>query len=871
MVVGGSERSCFIRGSTSAIDSVLFSIQGSTLAIGMPYETQTLNISLSNTGHTGLPFGFFDYRTYASQAGAVGNRLQNMGTYTRHQNLPVRGILRRRPLGNTSQPSSSNPVIDFLLIGGFNQVGREAYNNKIVSGIFNSPTANAANSGQYSMLIQNPHFSANNAYNLLYYPDCEKVLGDCCAEYVNSNDRDEIICIGGRTNENDTALAHDTPAVLVFDPTSNAATWDYEKYPRMPHPRWSAASVLIKDLVRNGETEPCDRIFIIGGRNREGFVAEVDVFNLKHNEWETEENGYKSWKGLDQGELENYTPSGGGGTTIIIQGGGGDGIQSVKAGEGISVSGDRRNPTLSANVQEIVDRIIQDEAFKTEIAHKITENSNFQALIAGTIMNHSGFQQIIAESLLSNSEFKQSIVDAVIASSEMIGSIAAALAYHSAFLNNVAQTILGDQAFVNQVVDAVINNASLVSQIVNCMSEDETFISTILGRLTSNPSFVETIVNLMLESADFQNNIAQKIINSQAFVDVVKNSIIADANFKNEIIENILNNADFKQEVILALTQSSSLIQSLSDTILSNSTFITGIANEILHNETVLNQIIHDVVHNDFLISNIVESIVEHPKLLASITNEIINNETLIGEMINQVVHSQTLYDQIIASVLTSQTFVHSVTNQIVNNETIVHKITQEVTTNQDLFQSITHIISTSNVFVKSVTEQMISNPEVINHITNEIMQSQTLVQNIANTILTSETVINVLSGAISLVAPDGSSIAANDGGKMTLQAATNSQFGIVKGQANTSPTTWHHVGAVNGVLSINREQVEAVMDSKDSALRRAINVRAEDGSIVGHNVDGMIILPFRYVETEPTSPVDGTLYLVKESDAATP
>ena len=71
IVAGGSERSCFIRGTTSAIDSVLFSIQGSTLAIGMPYETQTLNNPISNTGHTGLPFGFFDFRTYSSKAFAL--------------------------------------------------------------------------------------------------------------------------------------------------------------------------------------------------------------------------------------------------------------------------------------------------------------------------------------------------------------------------------------------------------------------------------------------------------------------------------------------------------------------------------------------------------------------------------------------------------------------------------------------------------------------------------------------------------------------------------------------------------------------------------------------------------------------------------
>jgi hypothetical protein len=343
IVAGGSERSCFIRGTTSAIDSVLFSIQGSSLAIGMPYETQTLNLALSNTGNTGLPFGFFDYKTYSSQAGAVGTRLQNMGTYSRHQNLPVRGILRRRPKGNTSQPSTSNPVVDFLLIGGFCPVGREAYNNRIVSGIFNSPTASAANSAQYSMLIEDAHFSANNAYSFLYFPNSPHVLGDCCAEYIE--ERDEIICFGGRASESDTALAHDTPAVLEFDPNSNSAKWNTQKYPPMPHPRWSAASVLIKELQRTGEREPCDRIFIIGGRNRDGFISEVDVFNLKYNQWETD------WKGLLDGELETYNPSGsGGGTTIIINGGGNSssGVQSIKAGQGINITGDSKNPVIAA-------------------------------------------------------------------------------------------------------------------------------------------------------------------------------------------------------------------------------------------------------------------------------------------------------------------------------------------------------------------------------------------------------------------------------------------------------------------------------------------------------------------------------------------
>jgi hypothetical protein len=168
-------------------------------------------------------------------------------------------------------------------------------------------------------------------------------LGDCCAEYIES--WDEIICFGGRSSESDTALAHDALAVLEFDPNSNSAKWNAQKYPPLPHPRWSAASVLIKGLLRKGESEPCDRIFMIGGRNREGFVPEVDVFNLKYNRWETD------WNGLDQGELENIPVSlgGGNGTTIIIQGGGSgnDGVQSVRDGEGILVSGDRKYPVVA--------------------------------------------------------------------------------------------------------------------------------------------------------------------------------------------------------------------------------------------------------------------------------------------------------------------------------------------------------------------------------------------------------------------------------------------------------------------------------------------------------------------------------------------
>ena len=881
IVVGGSERSCFIRGSTSAIDSVLFSVHGATLTLGCPYETQTLNISLSNTGNTGLPFGFFDYKTTINtSAGTVGTRLQNMGTYTRHQNLPVRGILRRRPQGNTSQPSNSNPVVDFLLIGGFNPVGREEYNKKIVSGIFYSPTASTANGANYSMLIQNPHFySVNNEYSFLYYPDSPYVLGDCCAEYVYEDDengnvvRDEIICFGGRANETDTAFAYENLAVLEFEASpSNKAQWNSQKYPPMPHPRWSAASVLIKDLVRRGEAEPCNRIFIIGGRNREGFVAEVDVFNLRHNEWETEENGYTPWKRLDQGELENYTATGsGGGATIIVAGGGGDGIQSLKAGDGIAITGNSKNPTISANLEEIVDRIVQSNEFKEEIAARIQSDSTFRNAIATVIMNNSSFQNIIANHLLSDDDFKQSIIDAISNNQAIIGAITVAISSNPTFLDNVTQTILGNQAFVDLVIQSVISNATLLSNIVNQLIGSNQFISTVLNQLVSNQSFVGAVVELMLGNANFMSTVVQQVTTSQSFINSVKTTILGDATFKTEILENILSNTDFRHDIINALIQSNTLIQNIANTVIASSAFITSIANEILNDQTVMNQIVNDVVNNASLINNIVQNIVSNPTLLTNITNEIINNEILVGDIINQVINHTMLHNQIIEQVLVSQTFISAVTNQIINNETIINNITQEIVTSQNLFQYITNNVLENNTFINNVTEQIVNHETIVNHITNEIISSETLVQNITEQIFVSKTVMTVLTGAVKVIAPDGSTIATNNEGTLTLQTATNSAFGIIKGQSNDSPTTWHLISATNGLLSINRQQLEAMFDTKIKNAINAIRIRAADGCLVGWNDNGDLILPFYQVENEPNDPREKTLYLVNEANAATP
>jgi hypothetical protein len=282
-----------------------------------------------------------------SSGSGAERRLAAQQDFVRHQNLPVRGFFRRRPAGNTSALSNTNtntnPGVDFLLIGGFcrNSIYKDVMDKAVVSGGFVSPTPQVANANAYQMVTRN-NFSGslNNTNPLPYYPQCEKVLGDCCVEYLNWTVKkrrwvkqgdnwilqengevtlEEAVCFGGRSSENDTAIAHSVPSVLVFAASGQAETtavWNYTKYPPQPHPRWSAASVTIRDYKRIGETLACDRIFIIGGRNKDGLVPEVDVFNLSTGEWETD------WKGLNEGELEDAPVSSGGGSTIIINGGG---------------------------------------------------------------------------------------------------------------------------------------------------------------------------------------------------------------------------------------------------------------------------------------------------------------------------------------------------------------------------------------------------------------------------------------------------------------------------------------------------------------------------------------------------------------------
>jgi hypothetical protein len=341
VAVGGTARSTSVMSSSATVISwsMFFRLHCPDLSIDRFAALSAAGTGIVLPGNTGLPFGNYDYKVQTPPV--IGNWLRDQGNFIRHHNLPVRAVFRQRPF---TVAGSSTPQVDILLFGGFNATGYSQYDKTVVSGRFNPVSGSAS---AHTSIAANPYFmiqqspftnSPNNAGAHLLYPESPHVLGDCCAEYVA--ERDEVICFGGRRIESDNASVNDELAVLVFSQTDNSAAWNTNKYSPQPNPRWSAASVLIRDLVRQGESEPCDRIFIIGGRNKDGFVAEVDVFNLRYNDWETD------WKGLDEGELETIPPSlGGGGVTINITGS--SGVQSVKAGNGIEVTGTKANPIVS--------------------------------------------------------------------------------------------------------------------------------------------------------------------------------------------------------------------------------------------------------------------------------------------------------------------------------------------------------------------------------------------------------------------------------------------------------------------------------------------------------------------------------------------
>ena len=205
---------------------------------------------------------------------------------------------------------------------------------------------------------------------------------------------------------------------------------------------------------------------------------------------------------------------------------------------------------------------------------------------------------------------------------------------------------------------------------------------------------------------------------------------------------------------------------------------------------------------------------------------------------------------------------IQEIVDELLLRENFTTELIETITANETFRESMVQTLIGNSTFQTFVSELLLT----------DVNFQNAIVQAIANMSIRN-TVIDVVSEIVSVVAPDGSTIAANDGGTLTLQLATNEKFGIVKGQVNTSPTTWQNVSATDGLLSVNRLQAEEVMNTKDTAVKNSVNVRAEDYCIVGQNQNdgsGMVVLPIRQENTEPVSPVAGKLYLVNEN-ASTP
>ncbi|MCL2711497.1 MAG: hypothetical protein FWE95_11515, partial [Planctomycetaceae bacterium] len=197
------------------------------------------------------------------------------------------------------------------------------------------------------------------------------------------------------------------------------------------------------------------------------------------------------------------------------------------------------------------------------------------------------------------------------------------------------------------------------------------------------------------------------------------------------------------------------------------------------------------------------------PRLRERIAKDILDSHpTFIQDILNLLVESTALHMLIVDAALSTPTFIDAVANLIVGNQTFIDEIK------------------------------------------NAILNDSTLIQNLANQIL--DTI-----SSLSMVDPEGNSIAEKDGGTFKFQAADHEQYGIVKGEANDSPSTWHLVSFINGLGSINRE---GLIDFIKTEIQNAggvggggityqdvikilnqITLLGPDGLPIATNVEGMI------------------------------
>jgi len=234
IVLGGGNRSVDVwTNGTTAHYSSIFALNPADFILGQVHNSVATGATTTITSGVGGLFNPLWTVTFVtSGAGTVGRIVEEQLLYSRHQNLPVRGFRRQRPIDVTTFPRAAGEtsVVDFILIGGFNTVNSAQFNRTVVSGMLGSPMSGTKTTWSATdYRTETFTVNANNTYNnFIRYPASQYVLGDCCAEYIE--ERDEIICFGGRATETDTAVAHAIPATLVFNAANEpASVWNYNR------------------------------------------------------------------------------------------------------------------------------------------------------------------------------------------------------------------------------------------------------------------------------------------------------------------------------------------------------------------------------------------------------------------------------------------------------------------------------------------------------------------------------------------------------------------------------------------------------------------------------------------------------------------
>jgi hypothetical protein len=222
----------------------------------------------------------------------------------------------------------------------------------------------------------------------------------------------------------------------------------------------------------------------------------------------------------------------------------------------------------------------------------------------------------------------------------------------------------------------------------------------------------------------------------------------------------------------------------------------------------------------------LIQEIINDPRLRERIAQDILDIQpTFIQDITNLLITSTELHNLIAEKALSTQTFIDAIVSVMVNDETLIQEIKQEIINNENLFLFMTNALVSDEVFLTNVATLIVNDAGVINHITQNILADSTLIQNVANQILGA-------IASLSMIAPDGEQVAVRNGETFTFQAASNGRFGIVQGQDNNTPETWHKVSAEDGLLSINRPLIEAAMDN---AVQKNLNINDIIHQILQH------------------------------------